>query len=272
MIILHRLSLFDHQKLVQPNLDKPSLAPYAVRLSSSPNVCITSARVTLGALELISRHYPNDRSWTLHCVFTAIIVLSIHTWQNADTWQARADLSLLEMASEFSAELFGRAAFPAGFTAVFPKLVEKTRAKVERRGAPSRPATRSGSPVTLHMHDLAQLPLPAPLADNPLPHDQQYAFDQCEWLQRSLPLLALIFCSRRQHSAGTSCPRETTTSPRYGRICWARVACPLRTDLSRSSPRASSTDRRPTSKGSCRRHFVALVSFLPLSRSLSFFL
>ncbi|KAM0753452.1 hypothetical protein T439DRAFT_322357 [Meredithblackwellia eburnea MCA 4105] len=146
MITLHRLSLFDHTRIVLPNISKPSLKQYASRLQNSPSICVTSARATLLCIERISTAFPNDRSWTLHCVFNAIIVLSIHTWRNPSSWQARADLTLLEPATNFAAEVFGRSGFSPEFIQVLPRLFSKTKAKVDRPEQPSRGPTRASSP------------------------------------------------------------------------------------------------------------------------------
>ncbi|KAK4054116.1 hypothetical protein OIV83_001141 [Microbotryomycetes sp. JL201] len=146
LITLHRLSLFDHAKIVLPELCKPSLQPYAGRLQNSISICLNSARSTLSSLERVSAHFPNCRTWTLHPVFTAIIVLAIHTWQFPATWQARADLAILEHATAFAAEVFTRVGFPQEFVEVLPRLYRKTKDKVDRPLMPSRPPSRGSSP------------------------------------------------------------------------------------------------------------------------------
>ncbi|KDE04373.1 hypothetical protein MVLG_05165 [Microbotryum lychnidis-dioicae p1A1 Lamole] len=146
MITLHRLSLFDHARLVLPNINSPLLQPYASRIQNSASICLTSARSTLSCLERLRAAFPRDRSWTLHCIFNAIIVLAIHTWQNPTTWVARADLIILEHSTAFAAEVYGRAGFAQEFIQVLPRLYEKTKLKVERPGQSSRAPTRASSP------------------------------------------------------------------------------------------------------------------------------
>ncbi|KAM0789605.1 hypothetical protein ACM66B_000411 [Microbotryomycetes sp. NB124-2] len=146
LITLHRLSLFDHAKIVLPELGKPALQPYAGRLQNSISICLNSARSTLSALERVSTHSPRCRTWTLHPVFTAIIVLAIHTWQFPATWQARADLAILEHATAFAAEVFTRVGFAKEFVDVLPRLFRKTKDKVDRPLMPSRPPSRGSSP------------------------------------------------------------------------------------------------------------------------------
>ncbi|KAK4054334.1 hypothetical protein OIO90_003567 [Microbotryomycetes sp. JL221] len=156
LITLHRLSLFDHAKLVLPELTKTSLLPYAGRLQNSISICLNSARSTLSALERVSTHLPQSRCWTLHPVFTAIIVLAIHTWQFPATWQARADLAILEHATAFAAEVFTRVGFPKDFVDVLPRMFRKTKDKVDQPMAPSRPASRFGSPEAAGIASHAQ--------------------------------------------------------------------------------------------------------------------
>ncbi|KAI5477299.1 hypothetical protein MNV49_006520 [Pseudohyphozyma bogoriensis] len=146
MITLHRLSLFEHERLVVPNLSKPSLRPFNTRLANGTSLCLNSARATLSALERMTAAFPKDHSWSLHCVFTAIIVLAVHTCKNPSTWQARADLFLIENATDVAATIFRRSGFSEEFIKVLPALYRKTKDKVTSPMEPSRPNTRASSP------------------------------------------------------------------------------------------------------------------------------
>ncbi|KAK4050238.1 hypothetical protein OIV83_003559 [Microbotryomycetes sp. JL201] len=131
LILLHRLSLFDDAKLVRPNLEHPQVAPFATRLATSASICANSARVILNCFDDLVRH---DRSarivTTQEPVTLAIFVLSIHTYRNGSSWQARADLSLLDSACQTSMADFQASGFRPDFFKLFAKLYRIVEARV----------------------------------------------------------------------------------------------------------------------------------------------
>ncbi|KAK4051411.1 hypothetical protein OIV83_002895 [Microbotryomycetes sp. JL201] len=147
LITLHRISLFDHATHVVPLLTKPALRPYAPRLQNSVSICLSSARSTLACLERLSSTVPFGKSWTWQPIFTAIVVIAVHTWQNPSTWQASADLGLLKHATSYGRDVLSRAGFPNAYVDMLPNLYQKTKDKVERPTEPSRAPTPPQQPL-----------------------------------------------------------------------------------------------------------------------------
>ncbi|KAM0789206.1 hypothetical protein ACM66B_000051 [Microbotryomycetes sp. NB124-2] len=145
LITLHRISLFDHSTHIVPLLNKPALRPYAPRLQNSVSICLSSARSTLACLERLSSSLPVGKCWTFQPIFTAIVVIAVHTWQNPTTWQASADLGLLRHATSYGRDVLSRAGFPDAYVDMLPNLYKKTRDKVERPTQPSRPPSRGAT-------------------------------------------------------------------------------------------------------------------------------
>lgn len=187
MITLHRLSLF-HSSLISSNLHKPSLGPYTGRLQASASVCLNSARLILAGFER-TLACPSQHFWTLQSVFAAIIVVAIHTWQHPALWQARADLIVIQHASELAAEIYRAIRFPDAFIQILPRLYEKTKNKVERPGQPSRPGSprqireehqqRPSEPIVSDQ----QPPPPDPSRSAVPPPTAPYEGEDLAWLQ-----------------------------------------------------------------------------------------
>ncbi len=94
VITLNRLSLFDTNRLVLPNLSHPRLQLYADCLASGENTCTQSARAILISIDTSKRTCQQWNYWTLNSVTAAVFALYIHTWKNASTWQAQSDLQV----------------------------------------------------------------------------------------------------------------------------------------------------------------------------------
>lgn len=164
LITIHRLGLFDELTAVFPNLDHPSLAPYVNRLRASAGTCTSAARGILSSLEALSINDGANRTWTCHCIITAIFVIAIRVYKDSSTWQAKADLTvravpsghntsaqvqpqLLQNACEFTATRYRELGFHPKFISLLPGLYKKVEDKVQRPNQPSRPGTRAGSPA-----------------------------------------------------------------------------------------------------------------------------
>ncbi|KAK4057262.1 hypothetical protein OIO90_001759 [Microbotryomycetes sp. JL221] len=144
LITLHRISLFDHATHIVPLLSQPALRPYAPRLQNSVSICLSSARSTLACLERLSSALPTGKLWTFQPIFTAIVVIAVHTYQNPSTWQASADLGLLKHSTAFARDVLRRAGYSDSYTDMLNNLYKKTKSKVDRPLQPSRPPSRSG--------------------------------------------------------------------------------------------------------------------------------
>ncbi|KAK4046743.1 hypothetical protein OIV83_005848 [Microbotryomycetes sp. JL201] len=136
VITVHRLSLLNHEQLVAPFLDKPLVRPYADRLRSSKSLCLTSARLMLSALEQV-RFAPWPRFWTFHPFFASCLTLMIGVWQEPKSWQAKADLQILEQVAQFSSSLYQDCGFPVSFTGVLPRLAQITKGIVSGQLSPN---------------------------------------------------------------------------------------------------------------------------------------
>ncbi|KAM0786293.1 hypothetical protein ACM66B_001771 [Microbotryomycetes sp. NB124-2] len=145
LILLHRLSLFDDAKVVRPNLEHPQVAPFSSRLATSASICANSARVILNCFDDLIRQDRSARIVTTQDPVTlAIFVLSIHTYRNGSSWQARADLSLLDSACQICVADFKASGFRSDFYALFPKLYRIVESRVKTRASAAN--TRASSP------------------------------------------------------------------------------------------------------------------------------
>ncbi|KAM0791893.1 hypothetical protein ACM66B_004148 [Microbotryomycetes sp. NB124-2] len=143
MMTVHRLSLLNHAQLVAPFLDKPLVRPYADRLRSSKSLCLNSARLALSSLEQV-RFSTWPRFWTLHPFFASTLTLMIGVWQDSSSWQAKADMQILDQVSQFSADLYRECGFPLSFTSVLPRLSQMTKAIVTGQLVPNFGQDASG--------------------------------------------------------------------------------------------------------------------------------
>ncbi|KAK4049898.1 hypothetical protein OIO90_005287 [Microbotryomycetes sp. JL221] len=148
LILLHRLSLFDDDKLVRPNLTNPKVAPFSTRLLTSASICANSARAILNCFDDLIRSDRAARLFTQDPITLAIFVLAIATYRNPNSWQAKADLALLDSACRMSVADFKASNFRPEFFALLPKLYRIVEARVT--GMPTRPQTRAPSPAGSH--------------------------------------------------------------------------------------------------------------------------